>query len=342
VKSSSPQKFISSVRLRSRASGEEAKAMQALADYPTVITQYFADQIDWSEASDPLRRQVIPDTREKQSSGVADFCGEHNFYVNDFLIHRYPDRAVLLATNKCFGHCRFCFRKTRWLESERTLGDKELRDAVKYLKSNPRIKELIISGGDPLTLSNEHLNKIISAFDSSAQLRSIRIASRALTFYPKRVDAKLARLIKRSRKQVWFVSHFNHGREITKETSKAITILRQAGIPILNQTVLLKGINDKTQTLADLFGKLSRLGVKPYYLFQCDPVIGATHLTTALQRSFAIVDELGRNSGIIVPRFALEIPLAGKISPGPGWQTTRQGREYQMVSPLGNFYFYKV
>jgi lysine 2,3-aminomutase len=305
-----------------------------------VLTDYFASRIDWENKSDPLMLQVIPGEQEKAGNGVPDFCGEKKFLATDFLIHRYPDRAVLLASSQCFCRCRFCFRKGIWGRPDKAINDSELQRAIKYFGAHPGIRELIISGGDPLTLSNRKLNKIINSFATLSKLNLIRVASRALTFLPARIDAGLVSIFKKSRKQVWFVSHFNHSDELGRESLAAITRLRLAGISILNQTVLLKGVNDCPDILAELFGGLAKAGVKPYYLFQCDPAPGVSHFSTDLQKSIEIYEELCRSSGLIVPRFAFELPGYGKVSPGPGWDIIKTSRGYRLTSPGKKKYFY--
>jgi len=307
-----------------------------------LLTDYFASRIDWKNQSDPLLLQVIPSENEKAGIGVPDFCGEKKFMAADFLIHRYPDRAVLLASDQCFCLCRFCFRKGMWGRPEKVITDKDIETAIKYLKAHPGVRELVISGGDPLTLSNRKIKKIINSFDSLSQLNLIRVASRALTFFPGRIDAGLLSLFKKSRKQFWFVSHFNHPDELGRETLAAVKRLRLAGIPMLNQTVLLKGINDRAELLIDLFSRLAGAGVKPYYLFQCDPAPGASHFSTDLEKSLEIYEELCRYSGVIAPRFAFELPGYGKVSPSPGWNIVKTKRGYRVTSPRKKNYFYPL
>ena len=305
-----------------------------------LLTDYFASRIDFHDKSDPLLKQVISAPEEKSGQGIVDFCGEGKFYATEFLVHRYPDRAVLLATNRCFGHCRFCFRKNLWNDPGKKIDEQGLWEAAGYLKKNSGIKELIISGGDPLTLSTRELKKIIARFAVLPQISLIRIASRALTFAPERIDAGLLKILKSSRKQIWFVSHINHGRELGRGGIAAIARLRKAGIPVLNQTVLLKGINDRSEVLIDLFRRLAGLGVKPYYLFQCDPVPGSRHFATNLKKSLALVAKLSENSGIISPRFAFELPGYGKLAWGPGWEIIQTLRGNIIVSPSRKKYFY--
>jgi len=332
--------FLADAEIVKLAGKREAAAVKKLNFWPTLLTGHFAGLIDWREKNDPLRMQVIPRPEEQKESGCPDFNREQEYMVSNFLIHRYPDRAVLLASSRCFGHCRFCFRKSRWAEPEERIADQSIKAAAKYIKAHPEIRELIISGGDPLVLSNRELRELIRNFDCLAPLDLIRLASRALSFFPDRIDPGLIRILGKSRKRIWFVSHFNHPRELSARASASIDRLLKAGIPILNQTVLLKGINDSAEILSGLFSALTRLGVKPYYLFQCDPAKGAAHFATDLKKSLELVRNLSEISGIALPRFAFELPGFGKLSPGPNWKIEKQGRAYRISSPSQKVYFY--
>ncbi len=305
-----------------------------------LIPKSFARRVDWNLLGDPLRMQVVPVPDELEPIGVFDFSEERKFMKGRALIHKYPDRAVLLATNQCFGHCRFCFRKQLWNEPAWMISDSDIKIIVSYLLQHDEIKEVIVSGGDPLVLSDNHLEKLIKRLGRVPGLDLIRIASRALCFQPGRINLGLIRVLRNSKKQVWFISHFNHPAELGPETRVAAKKLIAAGIPVLSQAVLLKGINDRVEILLALFRELAGLGIKPYQLFQCDPAPGAAHFVTELSDSLKIVEKFGKVSGIILPRFALELPGYGKLSPGPGWKITRQTGSYRLVSPEGRSFRY--
>lgn len=292
------------------------------------------------KAEDALERQIIPCPEEQEGRGIADFCEEVKYQRGRSLIHKYPDRAVILATNQCFEYCRFCFRRNLWLEKPWKIGIEDLSQIVRYLRKHFEIKEIIISGGDPLTLTNQELVKLIKVMNLFQQLKLARLASRALSFCPDRVDSGLVRILKQSQNRIWFISHFNHPGELNSGARQGIKRLFEAGIPILNQTVLLKGINNRVKTLLSLFRELAGLGVKPYYLFQCDPVPGAAYFATDLIASLKIYEKLNQYSGIIVPRFAFELPGYGKVSLGAGWRIKRGERNYVVVSPSGERYIY--
>jgi len=287
--------------------------------------------------SPALRKQLLG-FENTCREGARDFSGEKKFQVTDFLIHRYPDRAVLLATGKCFARCSFCFRRDWW--DGREIDRRGMQAAKEYLRAHPAARELIISGGDPLTLTDGKLRELLACFSSLPFLNLFRVASRALSFKPERVGPGLAKVFRQSRKPVWFISHFNHGDEINQAVAAAVKRLRLAGVPVLNQTVLLKGVNDRVSVLSELFRSLAGLGVKPYYLFQCDPCPGGERFATDLEKSIALVRQLSGLSGIVVPRFAFELPGYGKLSPEPEWQIRKRARHYQLTSPAGKTYFY--
>jgi len=294
------------------------------------------------KAGDALQRQIVPCPEEQEGRGIADFCQERDFFRGKFLIHKYPDRAVILATNQCFEYCRFCFRRNLWREPAWKIQKQDLKQIADYLRKHTEIKEIIISGGDPLALTNQELVELVKLADLVKPVKLIRIATRALTFCPARIDSGLVRIIKQSRKQIWFISHFNHPVELNSEAVQGIKKLKDTGVPLLNQTVLLRGVNAQVKILLALFRELSSLGVKPYYLFQCDPVPGAAHFATELSDSLGIYQELNKYSGIILPRFAFELPGYGKVSPGPGWRIKRKARHYEVMTPEGEKYQYPV
>jgi len=334
--------FLSESELLARLSVSEQKLLKRLEHYPVLISRYFSRQIDWRNPEDPLRKQVIPTRAELSQKGFLDFCGERKFMVNRFLIHRYPDRAVVLGTNQCFGHCRFCFRKRFWKEPSWVIDEDGIKVVCNYLRKKPEVQELIISGGDPLRMDNLWLEEIIGRAGLLKQILWIRLASRALSFFPERIDEGLIKILKRAKKQIWFISHFNHPQELQKETKSRIKRLREAGIVILNQTVLLKGINDRVKILIELFSGLCELGVKPYYLFQCDPVLGGADFAVNLGKAVEIMKQCSRYSGLMIPRFALEVPNYGKLWLGPGFQLRKSGKNYHLVSPAGKVYSYPV
>jgi len=289
--------------------------------------------------NDPISKQLLSSS-QTIGRGIKDFSQESRYRVFPWLIHRYPDRVVVLASNQCFAYCRFCFRRDFLTEKPFKLRGGEVKALLEYLKAHPEVKEVITSGGDPLTLSDSILKKLIEELGKIEHLILLRLATRALSFCPERFSSQLIKILKHSPKPIWVLSHFNHFQELSSKSKQAIELLRKAGIPILNQTVLLKGVNNSAEILSQLFSQLAGLGIKPYYLFQCDPVPGAVDFTTPLEESFQIMEELSQLSGITLPKFALELPGYGKLSFFAGWRIQPEKPGYRFISPSGETYFY--
>ncbi len=271
---------------------------------------------------DPILMQVMPSRKELRSNKkmTADPQDEKRFMPLLKLVRRYADRAVILCSNECFIHCRFCFRKRLWAKENKKwkISDEEFAKIAGYLRKNSEIKEAILSGGDPLTLADRELRRLISALDNIESIDVIRIGSRVLTANPARLTNKVLDIFSSSRK-IWFMSHFNHYLEISSETEKKIRNLNAAGVLILNHTVLLKGINDSPEVLEKLFRKLVALKVKPHYLFHADPVDGNAHFMTGVDRALEIITSLRRKlSSLAMPVFAIDLPGGGgKITLSP-------------------------
>ena len=295
---------------------------------------------DWEKQNHPLKLQITSRSCPENQPGIRDFSQESRYRIFPWLIHRYPDRVVVLASNRCFAYCRFCFRQDFLAQDPFQIGEEEIKTLIRYLKVHPEVKEVIISGGDPLTLSDSILKKLIEKLGKVEHLTLLRLATRGLSFFPERFNSELVNILKEASKPIWLVSHFNHHQELTSETQKAISLLRKAGIPTLNQTVLLKGVNNSSRILSQLFSRLTGMGIKPYYLFQCDPVPGAIDFATPLEESFQIMNELSQLSGLALPRFALELPGYGKLSFFAGWKIQREKEHYLFISPWGKTYLY--
>ncbi|HPN83970.1 MAG TPA: KamA family radical SAM protein, partial [Victivallales bacterium] len=240
--------------------------------HPFLSTKHFLSlAVSDDPKKDPILKQVIPSESERiyNRKFVEDPLNEKQFSPLPKLIHRYKDRALILCTNKCFIHCRFCFRKRIWKNNCPTwkISETEFEKIEKYVSNDIRIRELILSGGDPLTMPDEKIFRMLSKIDRIPHVNVIRIATRALSAEPSRVNARFVRALKHSSKKIWFMSHFNHPAELSKATKEAIRGLSDSGIPVLNQTVLLKGINDNPEILSELFRNLVSLKAIPHYLF---------------------------------------------------------------------------
>ncbi len=310
-------------QLLNTALPEQCRAVEQL--YPVQITPYYLSLIDRNDpANDPVWRQCMPDSGELLDPDASfDPLAEETQMPVPRVIHRFADRVVLLATGRCAVKCRFCFRKRTWKAgAELTdISNPELEDACRYLKNNPQIKEVLISGGDPLMLSTYRLHEILKKLVSTGTVSVIRIGSRVPVTWPDRIDTKLVTMLA-GFDGLWLMTHFNHPVEVTPESSAACKKFIKAGIPVLNQTVLLRGVNDDAAVLEDLFRKLVRIQVKPHYLFHVDPVRGVRHFATGMEKGLEILREFRpRLSSLAVPTFAIDLPEGGgKVALQPDYR----------------------
>ena len=230
------------------------------------------------------------------------------------LIHRFRDRCLVIVTNRCAVYCRHCNRKRLWHEREKILTPHELTAMAGYIEKRPAIREVILSGGDPLTLSDGRLERILARLQAIEHVEVLRIGSRMPVVLPMRITERLCGILRRYR-PLWFLTQFNHPREITPEAAAACGRLLEAGIPVLNQSVLLKGINDDFRIMRQLLYGLERISVKPYYLFQCEPVKGADHFRVDIWDGMRMMEKLWKTtSGLCLPRYVADMPgTKGKV-----------------------------
>ncbi len=320
--------------LKGRAAGREGNVLSAFARscaveprrlerlreldrlYPSLATERYLSLVDWSRPEgDPILAQCLPDERELEPCSLAeDGLGELPQSPLPRLVRRYPDRALLLTTDSCFVRCRFCFRRRLWRSgAARTgaIGAQELDEACAYLKANPQVKDLLLSGGDPLTMDDEALGAIIEKVLATGSVETIRVCTRAPAVEPSRFTESLAKTLG-SFPGVWLMAHFNHPRELDAEAVEACRKIVSHGTPMLNQTVLLKGVNDDAQTLMELFRALAKARVRPHYLFHADPVAGAAHFATGVENGLALMRAFRKGlSSIATPCFAIDLPEGG-------------------------------
>jgi lysine 2,3-aminomutase len=299
--------------------GLRPRERQALAEAArrgrTAATPYYFSLLDRSDPLDPIRLQCVPDIRETTSlGGVEDPLDEQAHSPVPGLIHRFRDRCLVMATNRCAVYCRHCNRKRLWHERERHLSPRELEAAAGYIEKRPSLREVILSGGDPLTLSDGRLERILSRLHAIGHVEVLRIGSRMPVVLPMRITERLCSLLRRYR-PLWFLTQFNHPREITPETAAACERILEAGIPVLNQSVLLKGINDDYRIMRELLYGLERIGVKPYYLFQCEDVKGTEHFRVEIGKGMRMMEKLWKTtSGLCLPRYVADMPgTKGKV-----------------------------
>ncbi len=285
----------------------DATPLEAVAArYPLRISRYYLDLIE--AVDDPIWRQCVPDVRELNAEGLTDPLGEENLSPVPAVIHRYPDRAIFLVSGSCATYCRFCTRKRKVGCSSMSLSFRELREGIDYIAATPQIRDVILSGGDPLLLPDPVLGDLLDRIHAIPHVEMIRIGSRIPVTLPQRVTDRLCALLKRFA-PLYINTHFNHPREITEAASAACAKLADAGIPLGNQTVLLRGVNDDPQTISELFRGLLKIRVKPYYLHQMDLACGTAHFRTPIATGLKIVKALrGPLSGLASPHYVIDLP----------------------------------
>ncbi|MFA7537041.1 MAG: KamA family radical SAM protein [Desulfuromonadales bacterium] len=288
--------------------GIDAAPLAAVAErYPLRITPHYLGLIE--APGDPIWRQCVPDPAELAADELsADPLAEESLSPVSAVIHRYPDRAVLLAGNSCAVYCRFCTRKRRVGCADRQISFGALLEGIDYIARTPAIRDVILSGGDPLLLPDPLLKEVLERLRRISHLEMIRIGSRVPVTLPERISEKLVDLLRRFH-PLYVNTHFNHPREITPESAEACRRLADAGIPLGNQTVLLRGVNDDAGVLSELLRGLLRLRVRPYYLHHMDLVRGAGHFRTRVETGLAILQALrGPVSGMAVPQYVIDLP----------------------------------
>ena len=286
---------------------------KVIEKFPMAITPYYASLIRHADYSDPIFQMCVPQARELVDPPFlrADPLEEGEDMPVPGLVHRYPDRALLICTTTCSAYCRHCTRKRVAGTRESSISPVRLRQVVAYLSAHPEIKDVIVSGGDPLTMSTGAIERVLTALRSVPSVEIIRIGTRVPVVLPQRVTERLTQML-RAHHPIWINTHFNHPNELTPEAAEACGRLVDAGIPLGNQSVLLRGVNDDPQVIERLCRGLVRMRVRPYYLFQCDLVRGVEHFRTPLSRGIEIMEYLrGRLSGLAIPSFVVDAPHGG-------------------------------
>jgi len=292
------------------------KLEEVIKKYPFAITPYYASLIKKLDYTDPIFAQSVPNVFELEDSKylVDDPLNESEEMAVPFLVHRYKDRALLLSTTTCSTLCRFCTRKRMVGKKECHISSKRLEKIKSYLLQHEEIKDVIVSGGDPFTQENSFIEEILETLRPIPHIDIIRFGTRVPVVLPQRITPKLVAMLKKY-KPLWINTHFNHSSEITPESIEACRKIIDAGIPMGNQTVLLKGVNDNSETMKELCRNLIKIPVKPYYLYSADLVRGSEHFRTPVEQGINIMADLrGRLSGIAIPTFVIDAPGGkGKI-----------------------------
>jgi lysine 2,3-aminomutase len=277
------------------------------------VTPYFASLIDPDDPNCPIRRQVIPTGRELVAFDgmVADSLNEDAHSPVPGLVHRYPDRVLMLVTTQCASYCRYCTRSRIVGDAGAQFSRGDYDRQIAYIAATPAVRDVLLSGGDPLLLPPKVLEEILRRLRAIEHVEIIRLGSRVPVFMPQRITPELVALLRRFH-PLWMNIHFNHAAELTPEVSAALARLADAGIPLGSQTVLLAGINDSVEVMKELMHKLVRNRVRPYYLYQCDLVDGAGHFRTTVSKGIEIIEGLrGHTSGYAIPTYVVDAPGGG-------------------------------
>jgi lysine 2,3-aminomutase len=290
------------------------------------VTPYFVSLMDPVNSNCPIRRQAIPRIEEFHvaKSDMVDPCGEDKDSPVPGLVHRYPDRVLLLVTDQCAAYCRYCTRRRLVGAHEQSITQGNFEEALKYLRSHRKVRDVLLSGGDPLLLENERLEEILSRLRAIPHLELLRIGTRAPVTLPQRITPGLVRMLKKYHPLMMSI-HFTHPKEITDAVRRACNELADAGIPLGSQTVLLKGINDKPYVMKRLVQELLKIRVRPYYIYQCDLAVGTEHFRTSVATGIQIIEKLrGHTTGYAIPTYVIDAPGGGgKIPVEPDYLVSR-------------------
>jgi lysine 2,3-aminomutase len=310
---------------------------------PVGITPYYMSLLDRDDPLHPLRRTVVPVTGEfVRTPGEADDpLGEDAHSPIPGLVHRYPDRVLLLALDFCSTYCRYCTRSRVVGHGEILPNESRLEAALDYIRGTPSIRDVLISGGDPLALSEDRLDWLLGRLRRIGHVEFVRLGTKMPAVLPQRITPALCRMLRRHR-PLWMSVHFLHPEECTPESAQACARLADAGIPLGSQTVLLRGVNDDVPTMRELVHRLLLMRVRPYYLYQCDPISGSSHFRTPVSKGLEIIQGLrGHTTGYAVPTYVIDAPGGGgKIPLQPDYVVGRDGDFLVLRNFEGQLYRY--
>ena len=301
---------------------EKREISACLSGFPMAITPYYASLMEEGDASCPIRMQAVPTIRETRvfQWEKKDPLDEESGSPVEHIVHKYPDRVLFLLTRCCAVYCRHCVRKRHVGEEDFVISEEETVKAVDYVANTPRIRDVLLSGGDPLVLDDGRLEDVVARLRAIPHVEIIRIGTRAPVTLPMRVTPVLLAMLKKYQ-PIWINTQFNHPRELTGDSLRACGDIVDAGIPLGNQSVLLRGVNDNVDTMKELLLKLVQARVRPYYLYQCDLSEGTEHFRTRVETGVEIIKELtGNISGFAIPQFVIDAPNnGGKIPVNPDY-----------------------
>jgi lysine 2,3-aminomutase len=327
-----------------KLSEEELSAFTRLnTKLPLAITPYYMSLLSEDDANHPLRRSVVPTVHElfRMPGEENDPLGEEVQSPLPGLVHRYPDRVLLLVIDFCATYCRYCTRARVVGHGAIQPSGSRLEKAIAYISSNPQIRDVLLSGGDPLTLGDKRLDWLLSRIREIPHVEVIRIGTKVPAVLPQRITPQLVKILRKYH-PLWMSLHFTHPEECTPESYKACKLLADAGIPLGSQTVLLKGINDDVQTMKPLMHEMMKMRVRPYYLYQCDPVSGTGHLRTSVAKGLEIIRDLrGHTSGYAVPNYVIDAPGGGgKIPLMPDYVVSHGGGDLLLCNYENKLFHY--
>ena len=312
--------------------------------YPLSVTPYYLSLINFDDPGDPIRIQAIPSFKELGLAGMGmeDPLDERGHSVVPGLVHRYPDRVLMVLTDICPMFCRHCTRKREWHHGGWLHNRDEIGRMLEYIRTTKSIRDVIISGDDPLTLSTKRLEQVLAALRQIEHVEIVRIGTRFPAVLPQRIDDELCQMLSKYG-PIWVNTHFNHPREITPQATAACDKLVRSGVPVNNQSVLLRGVNDSVETQTRLCHSLLRIKVRPYYLFQCDEVQGTEHLRTSLDVGIKIMEGMrGHTSGLAIPTFVVDLPQGGgKVPLQPDYVVLKTSEELLLRNFQGRLFHYR-
>ncbi len=343
-----PQYITSIDKIQEIPGSERLDLSEVTTKFAFRTNEYYASLINWEDPEDPIRKIIIPDSRELDEWGDLDASSEKTYTVAPGVQHKYPQTALVLAVDVCGGFCRFCFRKRLFMNNRDEIA-RDLTEGIAYIRAHPEITNVLLTGGDPLILATGKLESIIRRIREIDHVQIIRIGSKMVAFNPFRVlnDPELPAMIRKfstPQKRIYLMAHFNHPNELTPQAVKALEILRDAGAIIVNQTPLLRGINDNPETLAALFRKLSFIGVPPYYVFQCRPTLGNRLFEMPVEEAYAIFERAKTSCSGLAKRARFVMSHAtGKIEVVGKTQQAMYFKYHQAASPTdaGRFMVYE-
>ncbi|MBN1677266.1 MAG: lysine 2,3-aminomutase [Candidatus Thermoplasmatota archaeon] len=320
---------------------EEAEIRDSMKYLRMAITPYYASLMDPDDAHDPVRKQAVPTSNEIRFKDyeMTDTVWETVDSPHEGLTHRYPDRVLFLLTDQCSMYCRHCCRRRIVGQTDHQRSWEEIKEGIDYIRETREVRDVLLSGGDPLMVSDEFLEKVVREIRKIKHVQIIRLGTRTPVVLPYRITPKLVKMLRKYH-PIWLNTHFNHPNEITSQSKRAVETLVDAGIPVGNQSVLLKGVNDCPTIMKKLCQDLTWIRCRPYYIYQCDIAKGLEHFRTSTAKGVEIIEALrGHTSGFAVPEFIIDAPMGGgKIPVGPNYVVSMSDKKIVLRNYEGGIF----